>query len=231
MNQKLSFIFVLFCCFLFGQEQQTDCANTIKINHNAQNLRILKYPGNYRATKLNNFSDVQNNTPEALMQSVISATNIDWFNFNRDEKKEKSSQDFEYITSVKPDDYYAELLYKVSFNANGEKYCVVKYYLHDNGKDPIGYAEAMKQLNGKWTTTSSANITQLLFFMIMIDTKYIDAIFNNLNSDNDSLNQVINENSQNRNVNINSVLNELEKRLSENDENIMKLLDKNRLFK
>ena len=89
----------------------------------------------------------------------------------------------------------------------------------------------MKKKGERWVTTSEAEISQFLFFMIMIDTKYIDNIFNNTESDNSSLNQILNLNQFNGIVNINDVLNDLQKQLTESEGDLKSILDPNRLFK
>lgn len=231
MKYIITFLIIIYCDNIFSQEQQTDCATTILINQNARNFMVYKYPIETKALKLNDFSEVSNNTPEELMSSVLSASNLNWYNFNREEKKEKTSQDFNYIEKADSENYYFELLYKVKFNANGKEYTVIKYYLHTKGKAPLGFAEAMKKNNNRWVTTSEAEISQLLFFMIMIDVKYIDAIFNNIKSDNDDLNKIITSNTVNSSVNINGVLNDLEEGLANNDKNLKATLDVNRYFK
>lgn len=215
----------------YGQEQQMDCANTIRINQITKDFKVFKYPENFKIEKLNSFNEVKNNSPEQLMSSIISATNLDWYNFNREEKKQNSSQDFVYIKQVSPEVYYLELLYKVTFKANGSQYAIIKYNLFDNEKPVIGYAEAMKKRDERWVTTSEAEISQFLFFMIMIDTKYIDNIFNNTRSDNSDLNQILNLNQFNGIVNINDVFNDLQKKLTKNEGNLKTILDPNRLFK
>ena len=208
-----------------------DCANTIRINQTTKKFKVFKYPKNFKIEKLNSFDKVKNNSPEQLMNSVISATNLDWYNFNREEKKQNSSQDFAYIKQVSPKVYYVELLYKVAFEANGSQYAIIKYNLFDNEKPVIGFAEAMKKKGERWVTTSEAEISQFLFFMIMIDTKYIDNIFNNTESDNSSLNQILNLNQFNGIVNINDVLNDLQKQLTESEGDLKSILDPNRSFK
>ncbi|MEC3908209.1 hypothetical protein VOI54_14355 [Tamlana sp. 2201CG12-4] len=215
----------------YGQEQQVDCANTIRINQITKNFKIFKYPENFKIEKLNSFDKVKNKSPEQLMRSVISATNLDWYNFNREEKKQNSSQDFAYIKQVSPEAYYVKLLYKVSFEASGFKYAIIKYNLLDNKKPVLGYAEAMKKRGERWFTTSEEEISQFSFFMIMIDTKYIDNIFNNTRSDNSNLNQILNLNQFNGIININDVLNDLQKQLTESRGNLKSILDPNRLFK
>ena len=100
----------------YGQEQQMDCANTIRINQTTKKFKVFKYPKNFKIEKLNSFDKVKNNSPEQLMNSVISATNLDWYNFNREEKKQNSSQDFAYIKQEVLKfimwNYYTKLLLK-----------------------------------------------------------------------------------------------------------------------
>ncbi len=224
--------FLLFSIKLsYSQDQQTDCANNLLINQSVQNFKILKYKEGTLAKKKGAFSQVSNNTPEELMSSIISATSDEWYNFNREKKKKKINQDFNYIKNISPDLYYAKLLYKVSFEANGVDYALIKYHLQDNNKPLLGYAESMKSINGKWVTSSESEISEFLFFMIMIDTKYIDHIFKGTKSDNPKLNDIIKSNTFNKEVNLNGVLKELQAILNSEPEKMKSILDTKRLFK
>jgi len=231
MKSKIIYLSLIINCALWGQEQQMNCATTLLINQNVNNFKVFKYPKNYKSLKLNGFDEVTNTTPENLLSSVISASNLDWYNFNNEGKKEKTNQDFEAIKKTDSKDYFLELLYKVHFQANGSEYAIVKYYLHDKNKELLGYADAMKKMDNKWVIISETEVSQLMFFMIMIDTKYIDAIFNNKESDNITLNKIIIANRVNNSINLNNVLNELEEKLSSNNTTFKQIMDPYRLFK
>ncbi len=230
---KYVLIFYLFFISLtYSQVQQTDCAKSIFINQSVNNFRTLQYPQNTKARKINSFEEVKNSTPEELISSSLSATNLHWFNFNREDKKKKSSQDFNYIKNVNSDLYFAELLFKIEFEANGKEYAIVKYHLHDNNKSELGFAEVMTKKDGRWYTISESEVSQLLFFMIMIDVKYINQIFNDGYSDNSDLNKILVDNKSNDDsIDINNVLFLLEKELSNDNENIKAILDPKRIFK
>lgn len=232
MNKNFIFIITILLCnsILFSQEQQINCANNLLITQNAKNLRVLKYKKHFSAKKINSFSKVSNSTPEDLMSSILSASTLDWYNYNREEKKEKTSQEFNYIKEISADKYFFELLYKITFEANGFEYAVIKYHLHNNEKI-IGFAESMKKIEGKWVTTSESEISKLLFFMIMIDTDYINSIFKKKETKNKALNLIIFNNTKEGNLSLNSLLFDLEEGLSQNKEDLKLLLDPKRLFK
>lgn len=226
----LVFVILFYCKLSFCQEQQIDCANNLLINQNVNNLKVLKYDKGFLAKKINSFNEVKNSSPEFLMSSVLSASDLSWYNSNREKKKKKVSQDFEYIKNVSSSEYYFELLYKVTFEANGFEYAIIKYYLHNKGK-VIGFAESMKKIDNRWFTTSESGISNFLFFMVMIDVNYIDAIFKGEKSNNSVLNTIIFDNKKNNRINLNGTLLDLEKGLSSSNKELELILDSKRLFK
>lgn len=222
----------IFLCFqmIFSQEKKIDCATTMLVKQNIENLKVLKYPEKYYLKKIQNYKDITNSNPEGLMISVFSANNLEWFNYNKEKKVEKTNQDFLYISKASPDNYFCELKYKIHFEANGREYVVIKYVLFDNQSE-IGFAESMVKINNKWFTTTEAGITNLVFFMGMIDVKYINAIFNNSTSDNITLNKIISSNINGKKINITNILADIENKLNKKDSEILKILDSQRIFK
>jgi hypothetical protein len=230
MKKKIFFIFFILCEISFSQEQQTDCATTIVINQNIQNMKVSKYPKYFVIKKIENFKSVKNNTPEDLMISVLSSSSMEWYNFNKEKKIEKSNQDFKYINQINPNNYYTQLKYKVVFEANGIEYAIIKYVLFDNKKE-YGFAESMKKINNQWYTTTDSGITNFVFFMGMIDIKYIDAIFNNLKSDNPFLNNIISQNVEKGKINLTKILIDVQNSLNKKNNEIISILDSQRIFK
>jgi hypothetical protein len=228
---------ILFTNFLFigitsySQKQQFNCAGSILINQNVHDLGVVLYPENTYANKINSLEAVVFDSPESLMSSVLSASSLEWYNANKEENVSNSNQDFEYIKTVDPDHYFFELQYKVAFRANGSDYAIIKYLLHDVDKEPIGFAESMKLIEGRWYTTSEAGITTLLFFLGMIDTIYIDYIFRNSPSDNVELNKIIYNNLSGSNLDLNGVLTDLQEELNSGNLVLANILDPQRLFK
>lgn len=165
------------------------------------------------------------------MSSVLSATNLEWYNYNREKPTSRTTQDFNYIQSIDPSEYFFELKYKLSFSANGLDYCVIKYVLHNADNDPVGFAEAMKRIEGKWLTTTEAGITTLLLFMGMFETNFIENIFTNNKSDNNVFNNILEVNTHNNIVDLNGVLFDLEKELNKGNPELRKILDPIRLLK
>lgn len=193
-------------------------------------MKVIKYPENLFIKKIQNFKNVQNNSPEDLMISVLSSSNMEWYNFNKEKKTEKTNQDFKYISKINPNDYYTKLKYKIVFEANGTEYSIIKYVLYDKKKE-YGFAESMKKINNKWYTTTDSGITNFVFFMGMIDVKYIEAIFNNSKSDSPLLNKIITQSQENGKINLSKILTEIQNSLGKNDIEIISILDPQRIFK
>lgn len=219
---------VLFLQIMIAQEQQMDCA-TINVSQPTSNFKYSMYEKNFLVKKYSNFSQVTNKTEEELMRSILSASTLEWYNFNREKKVEKTSQDFDYIKSVNENQYYFKLLSKINFSANGLEYAAVKFHLYDQ-QNIYGFAEAMKKINGKWVSTSDAQATMLLFFIGMIDNSYINAIMNNQPTDNVELNKIINSSIKNGKVDLNYIIDKLNNELSTNNA-LKKIYDENRIFK
>lgn len=219
---------ILFLQIITAQEQKIDCA-TVNVSQPVSNFQYLKYDNNFVIKKYDKFSEVTNKTEEELMRSILSASDLNWFNFNREKKVEKTSQDFGYIKSVNNNIYYIKLLDKINFVANGIEYAVIKFHLYDND-NIYGFAEAMKKINGKWVSTSDSQTTMLLFFMGMIKTSYIDAIMKKHNTDNQALNKIIQSSTKNEKIDFNAIIHNINNELPNNNK-LKNIYDENRIFK
>ena len=219
---------ILFLQIITAQEQKMDCA-TVNVSQPVSNFQYLKYDNNFVIKKYDKFSEVTNKTEEELMRSILSASDLNWFNFNREKKVEKTSQDFGYIKSVNNNIYYIKLLNKINFVANGIEYAVIKFHLYDND-NIYGFAEAMKKINGKWVSTSDSQTTMLLFFMGMIKTSYIDAIMKKHNTDNQALNKIIQSSTKNEKIDFNAIIHNINNELP-NSNKLKNIYDENRIFK
>jgi hypothetical protein len=89
--KKILLINILCFQIMLCQEKHIDCATTILIKQSIQNFKILKYPDKYYIRKVQNFKEIRNNSPETLMASVLSANNLEWYNFNKEKKVEKTN--------------------------------------------------------------------------------------------------------------------------------------------
>ena len=219
---------ILFLQIITAQEQKIDCA-TVNVSQPVSNFQYLKYDNNFVIKKYDKFSEVTNKTEEELMRSILSASDLNWFNFNREKKVEKTSQDFGYIKSGNNNIYYIKLLNKINFVANGIEYAVIKFHLYDND-NIYGFAEAMKKINGKWVSTSDSQTTMLLFFMGMIKTSYIDAIMKKQNTDNQALNKIIRSSTKNEKIDFNAIIHNINNELPNNNK-LKNIYDENRIFK
>lgn len=202
MNKYIFFFLIQTTLFFSQEKNKLNCASNLSISTGVKNIKVLKYEKNTLLKKINFFNKVSNTNPEALMESILSASNLEWYNYNRISKRDKSSQDFNSIKEASVNDLFFELLYKFSFEVNGFEYSIIKFYIHDRGKI-FGFAESMKKIDDRWYATSEAQISKLLFFFMAIDTHYIESIFNQKMTDNQVLNVIIRESIKNGNIDIN----------------------------
>lgn len=226
---KLLFFTMFLCGIINAQDQIFNCAAMLNVSQQTSNFHYKRYDENYIIRKYDSFSQVANSTEEELMRSVLSASDLNWYNFNREEKVEKTLQDFNAIKNNNSETYYFTLISKVNFTANGMEYAVIKFHLYEKEKI-YGFAEAMKKIDNKWVTTEDYQITQLLFFMGMFDVKYIDVIMDNKQTDNKELNEIINKNTKNNNADLNAIIFFLQNELIKNNK-LTSILDIYRIFK
>lgn len=228
MKNLLIFIFYLISLQIFAQKQQINCAENLQISNSIDQLRYTQYPDSLVVTKYDDFDEVTNTTPEELMRSILSASSLEWKNYNSERQLTKSSQDFETIENAVDSSYYFVLESKLEFVVNGLIHAIVKYRLIENGK-LYGFAEGMIKKNGRWYTTSKAELNQIVFFMGMVDLEYIDAIFRKNNTNNDQFNQIREQYLESGTINLTGLLSTFEQSLSENE--LLEILDPNRIFK
>ena len=219
---------ILFLQIITAQEQKMDCA-TVNVSQPVSNFQYLKSDNKFVINKYDKWAEVTPQTAADVMRSLLSASDLNWFNFNREKKVEKTSQDFGYIKSVNNNIYYIKLLNKINFVANGIEYAVIKFHLYDND-NIYGFAEAMKKINGKWVSTSDSQTTMLLFFMGMIKTSYIDAIMKKHNTDNQALNKIIQSSTKNEKIDFNAIIHNINNELPNNNK-LKNIYDENRIFK
>lgn len=228
MKKLLVLIFLLESIYLFAQKQQINCAENLQASNTLDAFTYTTYPDSLVLTKYDSFEEVTNGSPEELMRSILSASSLDWKNYNSEKQLTKSSQDFERIENAADSNYYFILESKLEFSGNGNQYAIVKYRLYEEGK-LFGFAEGMIRKEGRWHTTSKAELNQIVFFMGMIDLDYIEAIFRQNETDNLQFNQVRNDYLNSGTINLTGLLSSLEQSLSENE--LLEILDPNRIFK
>lgn len=228
MKKILIFQFLLLSVQVFAQKQQINCASNLQASQTIKNMGYIRYPDSLVVTKYSAFEEVTNTTPEELMRSILSASSLEWKNFNTQKQITTSSQDFESIRNALDSNYYFVLESKIDFTASGNQYAVVKFRLFENGKI-YGFAEGMVKKNNRWYTTEDAEINQLLFFMGMVDLDYIEAIFRQNETNNVQFDQIREQYLELGSINLTGLLSTLEQSLSENK--LLEILDPNRIFK
>lgn len=180
---KLTNIIVLglfFPILGFSQNNELHCTDiTLNVNIETNSLKTFKYEPTFKAKQIyKSLKQVTNQYPEQVMSSVLSANSSEWENFNYGTIGEYKMSD-EKIKNVNNRDtsnIFYELLYKIEFSVDGEKYCIIKFNANIGSKKHP-FAETMKWNGSRWIRWSGEQITELTFLVSMIKVEYLDNMF------------------------------------------------------
>lgn len=138
------------------------------------------------------FNQVKNNTPEELMISQMSVLDNKWLSYNFDDDLEWASEQFERIKTQDRDKNYLELLRKATYTFKNEKYSIIRVNVFDERKKtPIVVSLMSKYKNNRWVLVRNKSKSSIEFFLTNLGLDYLDALFENKNSDNTKFNQFI----------------------------------------
>ena len=215
----------------FSLSAQTDndygCADKMLLNYNASAVNKFLYPEDTRVLKLSSISEVNNNTPEALLASVLSASSLEWFNLNRITKRESSRQNFEYIKNADPNEYYFLLDFKIEFQLNNKNYAIVKHTLFYENRY-ISTSLPMQKINGKWLVDDGLFNPQLVMLFMIIDKAYLNNIFSNESGNNQILNGLLSKYSDSSGfLDLELLIEEIIQLRRQKNPDILSLTDKN----
>ncbi|CAM1364577.1 conserved hypothetical protein [Tenacibaculum litoreum] len=178
-NKILTLIVILTNVMVFGQS--TKDSNLILTITEEQNLSFHKYePRLQLKATLTTISEVKNEFPEQLMQSILSARNQEWVNYNTLGGEEKASKKepshFEKIVSMNKDENYFELHHKFTFNLGDIPTTIIKFYFYQENEKPLSAAYVMQKVNGRWQRTSHSSLSMLSIIVMRMKSEVLEGI-------------------------------------------------------
>lgn len=173
-------IFIFNIQLLYAQDDSG--SRIILANEGFSNASYYVYSPVYIAKGIyKSINEVKNQYPEQLMSSLLSETTQEWVNTNTlggaKEAEQKEVSYFEAIKKMDKDKNYFELRCKLEYEANGEYFALIKFYLASQGKPPMCGAYAMQKIKGKWYKTSTPLTTSLAFMLMILDEQKLDLLF------------------------------------------------------
>jgi len=129
-----------------------------------EDARFHVYDPSFKAKAIyDSMNDAKCLTPEALVESIESATTQEWVDYNHLPGKSHSVsvKAFKYRKKLDKDSNYFELIHKLTFSYNGIPTAIIKYRFVDDGKQTVLASMVVQKKNGRWFRTSIAGIDHL----------------------------------------------------------------------
>lgn len=165
-------------CYL-GCAQIPKNSNIIFGYEEVKELSFYKYEPKFLAKAIiTSQKNADNEYPEQLMESIISATNQDWVNYNtlEGEQDEQEQSHFDRIKSMDRDKNYFELHHKLSFNVGDVPTVIVKFFFYQENENPLSASYVMQKVNERWQRTSHPSLSTLSIIVMRMKTEVLQGI-------------------------------------------------------
>ena len=195
---KLNFFLVILITHWFhGQSQNIDgiCSEADWFGNPVDNNQIIyhKYdPVLQLKKRYASFDEVENQTPEELLISQMSAKNNEWLAYNFENEVKWNDEQFQRISSQDPQKNFIELIRKITYKIGGVDYSILRLKIYDDRKKKPATLSLMAiKKQEKWVFVQNKDKSPLEFLMTNLNLNNLDEIFENKNSDNSLLNEII----------------------------------------
>lgn len=132
-------------------------------------------------------SQVTNQYPEQLIQSVLSARNQAWVDYNTLGGAEKSAKllpaHFDKVLAMNKDLNYFELAHKMTFNVGNIPTAVIKFYFNQENEKPLSGCYVMQFVNGRWQKTGHPSLSVLSIAFMRFKTEVIRDVISGRTTD------------------------------------------------
>ena len=177
-KNKLIALFVLIPCLVFAQQEYS---NIMLSSSEEQTLYFYDYqPDLIIKADYSEMSEAENKYPEQLMQSVLSATNQEWVDYNTlggaERSDQKPTSHFEKIKSMDKEKNYFELHHKLTFNVGEIPTAIIKFFIYQDDSPPISGAMVMQNVNGRWYKGSDASLSSLSIIVMRLKSDVLGGV-------------------------------------------------------
>ncbi|OWW26518.1 hypothetical protein B4Q04_02190 [Zobellia sp. OII3] len=180
MKHKLIQILILLFFSISCNAQEED-ANLILSYPEESEISFFQYPeGTFAKAIYKSQAEATNVYPEQLLESIISATNQEWVNYNTLGGAEKASQKkqshFDKIMTMDKDNNYFELDHKLTFTVGDVPTAIIKFFTHFEGMDVLSGAAVMQFVDGRWQKTSHPSLSTLSIIVMRMKSEVLEGI-------------------------------------------------------
>lgn len=197
MKKSFLVVMVFVFSFVFSQEENVGYI----VEHNQKiNIEYIMYNPPLRINKVDNQKYINYSQIEGLLQSYLSADNIEWAKSEHIDKTDEITRNDEHFEAVKKigKEDYIQFENAYLFNYVNKEYAFVKYSLIFE-KLPFPWTSLMilEKQNDRWYISKLINQNQILLFLGDLKSNIIAEILTRKSTDVD-IQKIINENSVNK---------------------------------
>jgi len=129
---------------------------------------------------LKNQNEAKNEFPEQLMESILSAINQEWVNYNRlgggEKARKKTQEHFDKIKTMNKDKNYFELHHKLVFDLGSVPTAIIKFFFYQENEEPLSASYVLQKQNNRWYLTSHPSISFLAIIVMRLKTEVLEGI-------------------------------------------------------
>lgn len=178
--KKINFLLLLTIITSSLVRSQED-ANLILSYPEESEISFYEYPKNTFAKAIyKKKENVTNEYPEQLLESILSATDQEWVNYNTlggaEKASEKKQSHFDKVKSMNKDKNYFELIHKLKLNIGGVPTVIIKFFTHFEDTEVLSGAAVMQLNDGRWQKTSHPSLSTLSIIVMRMKTEVLKGI-------------------------------------------------------
>lgn len=125
-------------------------------------------------------SEVITEYPEQLLESIISAINQEWVNYNTLGGEEKASKKkdshFERVKNMNRDSNYFRLSHKLSFMMGGIPTVMIKFFTHFENMEELSGVAVMQKVDNRWQKTSHPSLSTLSIVVMRLKSEVLEGL-------------------------------------------------------
>jgi len=178
MKHKIIQILVLLISvFSFGQEY----SNILLSTSETQDIYFYEYSPRLKIKADYQLqSEAVNEYPEQLIQSVLSATNQEWVNYNTLGGEENASQKnkihFDRIKKMNKENNYFELVHKLTFQFDNVPTVIIKFFIYQEDMEPISGAMLIQKKGNRWYKSSNMSLSNMSIMVMRFKTDVLQGL-------------------------------------------------------
>lgn len=208
-------IFSLFCFpilsfsnLLFAQTRVLVATNNAAFQHYERYESPIKVLPKYKS-----LSEVDNQTIENLMTSILCESSQEWVNFNTlggsKNASVKTQEDFQKIKNRDNSKTYMEILSRMDFDIMGQVVSVVKFKLYvEQAPKGVTGAFQLQKVDRRWYKTSRTDMSKIALMMMFIKPQVLSDLLAAKPTGSKEFDILLNKVSENQKLNFDKLYNE-----------------------